>query len=109
MNLEFKECGICNAKPGSPALCESCLSNRKTISDLHRMISELKSWQDQPTKDGYWLMFDVWMTNPNLVTVVSYGQREQTITITATGREIKRQGMINNAKWYGPIPMPEGD
>lgn len=36
MNLEFKECESCSAKPGSPTLCESCLHNRTVISDLNK-------------------------------------------------------------------------
>lgn len=31
---EFWECESCRSKPGTPALCESCLHNRKVISDL---------------------------------------------------------------------------
>jgi hypothetical protein len=34
MEQEFKECGVCIKKPGSPTLCESCLHNRKVVQEL---------------------------------------------------------------------------
>ena len=33
-NLEFKECPVCLAKLGSPALCYSCYHNRRVIDEL---------------------------------------------------------------------------
>ena len=40
--MKFKECSICPAKPGSPTLCESCLSNRETIRQLEDTIDALE-------------------------------------------------------------------
>lgn len=40
--FEFRECASCDAKPGSPALCEACLHNRKLVTDLNRRIKELE-------------------------------------------------------------------
>ncbi len=31
---EFTECESCSSKPGTPALCPSCLSNRDVIYSL---------------------------------------------------------------------------
>jgi len=36
---EFIECDTCRAKSGSPALCEGCYQNRKTIYGLQRKIA----------------------------------------------------------------------
>jgi hypothetical protein len=33
-SIEFIECESCDSKPGSPVLCNSCLSNRNAISTL---------------------------------------------------------------------------
>jgi hypothetical protein len=41
MEAEFKECSVCEAKPGSPILCDSCLANRNTITILLERIEEL--------------------------------------------------------------------
>jgi hypothetical protein len=35
---EFMECPTCEAKPGIPTLCKSCLKNRKTIEKLKTLI-----------------------------------------------------------------------
>jgi hypothetical protein len=35
---QFEECKSCAKKPGSPTLCEPCLHNRKTISELNEVI-----------------------------------------------------------------------
>ena len=40
--LKFKECDTCRSKPGSPILCEGCLSNRLTISFLRQKIKDLE-------------------------------------------------------------------
>lgn len=40
MELEFKECEICEAKPGSPYLCKSCLHNRTVIERLKTKIDK---------------------------------------------------------------------
>jgi hypothetical protein len=42
---EFVECPQCAAKPGSPALCGSCITNRSTIWELNKVIktSSLKT------------------------------------------------------------------
>ena len=32
--MNFKECALCSAKPGTPILCESCLHNRSMIAEL---------------------------------------------------------------------------
>ena len=42
MSLEFEECPTCASKPGSPALCPSCLHNRHAISQLHTRTVELR-------------------------------------------------------------------
>jgi len=39
---DFKECKECSEKPGSPALCESCLYNRELVSLLKQEIEKLK-------------------------------------------------------------------
>ena len=36
--MEFVECDTCRAKPGSPRLCDGCLSNRKVIGDLREAL-----------------------------------------------------------------------
>lgn len=41
--MGFVECKICASKPGSPILCESCLSNRATIAQLNEKIKEMES------------------------------------------------------------------
>ncbi len=35
---EFVECATCAAKPGSPALCASCVSNRRLIYKLQNIV-----------------------------------------------------------------------
>lgn len=40
---EFVECQQCEAKPGTPMLCPSCLSNRGTIARLNERIEELET------------------------------------------------------------------
>ena len=40
MNIEFKECSVCRAKPGSPTLCPTCVANRSTIVALIGFINE---------------------------------------------------------------------
>jgi hypothetical protein len=40
--VNFKECASCAAKSGSPILCESCLANRKIVSDLTWAIDKAK-------------------------------------------------------------------
>lgn len=37
-DLVFVECAVCAAKPGSPQLCVSCLSNRTAINILNRIV-----------------------------------------------------------------------
>ena len=45
MELEFRECSVCASKPGSPTLCESCLSNRSTIEQLkQKSVKYLYLW-----------------------------------------------------------------
>ena len=41
VSLEFMECAVCAAKPGSPTLCASCLHNRTVISALNETIDKL--------------------------------------------------------------------
>lgn len=41
--MGFIECKICASKPGSPILCDSCLSNRATIAQLEGKIKELEN------------------------------------------------------------------
>lgn len=38
--MGFIECKICASKPGSPILCDSCLSNRAAIAQLEERIKE---------------------------------------------------------------------
>ena len=40
MQYQETECAPCAAKPGSPTLCESCLSNRREISALKNFIKD---------------------------------------------------------------------
>lgn len=42
MNFAFRECAECDAKPGSPVLCEACLHNREVISQLRNQNRTLK-------------------------------------------------------------------
>lgn len=42
MNSDFYECEKCAAKPGSPALCESCLHNRNLIHRLQQRKPNVK-------------------------------------------------------------------
>lgn len=37
---EFRECPVCQAKPGTPELCESCLHNRDTIARLTARLDD---------------------------------------------------------------------
>lgn len=36
----FKECSSCAAKPGSPALCQGCLHNRRVIGVIREKLEE---------------------------------------------------------------------
>lgn len=38
-HLDFVECSICAAKPGSPTLCRSCLHNRDAIYQLWKAMN----------------------------------------------------------------------
>ena len=38
--MDFVECEICSAKPGSPVLCNACYTNRKTISLLNENTAQ---------------------------------------------------------------------
>jgi len=40
MKFEFMECDTCAAKPGTPALCAGCLTNRVTIETLNRQLPD---------------------------------------------------------------------
>lgn len=42
----FKECDTCNAKPGSPRLCNGCLHNRQYISELEEGLKKFKRASD---------------------------------------------------------------
>lgn len=42
-NQYEKECAACAAKPGSPALCESCLHNRTLVANLKDQIDKLEA------------------------------------------------------------------
>lgn len=44
--VEFKECAACAAKPGSPQLCASCLSNRKVIEAFKFHLREKRCKKD---------------------------------------------------------------
>jgi len=43
---EFEECKTCSKKPGSPTLCDSCLHNRKEISELNQYVRHLDNKLD---------------------------------------------------------------
>jgi hypothetical protein len=45
--VEFKECAECAVKPGSPALCPSCLNNQKVI---YEFAAHLRREQKQEGK-----------------------------------------------------------
>jgi hypothetical protein len=49
---EFRECETCAAKPGSPYLCKSCLSNRATIEKLTTVLEEKDKEIEAARKDG---------------------------------------------------------
>lgn len=55
---EFRECGPCAAKPGSPQLCEACLQNRTLISHLQKSVrTTLKNRLKEAFKGlvfGFW-------------------------------------------------------
>lgn len=40
--MPFVECSICSAKPGTPTLYRSCLSNRETIALQEEEIQQLR-------------------------------------------------------------------
>jgi hypothetical protein len=40
--LEFKECAVCAAKPGSPVLCDSCLWNRWLVQQLKAVVASYR-------------------------------------------------------------------
>lgn len=41
--IDFMECSICDAKPGSPLLCNSCLNNRFMIDKMDLLIRSIKN------------------------------------------------------------------
>ena len=43
MSASFMECPACDAKLGTPTLCDSCLNNRRLISDQGRTVKRLES------------------------------------------------------------------
>ncbi len=47
--LEFVECSVCAAKPGSPTLCDSCLKNRHAIETLTSKLNPRK-WSNEMSK-----------------------------------------------------------
>lgn len=42
MDYQFHECKVCDDKPGSPDLCESCLHNRTVIEQQAKEIKKLR-------------------------------------------------------------------
>ncbi len=40
---EFVPCGSCASKPGTPAMCPSCISNRQAINALSNQMTILAS------------------------------------------------------------------
>lgn len=38
LNANSKECCVCEAKPGSPTLCETCLYNRDLVAALQKRL-----------------------------------------------------------------------
>jgi hypothetical protein len=38
IELDFKECDTCRAKPGAPTLCAGCLHNRRVIAQLKNAV-----------------------------------------------------------------------
>ncbi len=62
--LEFMECSACAAKPGSPTLCASCLSNRWLIDNLRALpvpaaaeaaVADVAAWYDKQLEAGWTL------------------------------------------------------
>jgi hypothetical protein len=59
--MSFMECDTCRAKSGSPALCSGCLANRKTITELEAVLTDINDriensdrwWMDDPTRGGF--------------------------------------------------------
>lgn len=41
--MRFVECASCESKPGTPALCASCLANRDTIAKLQARVDVIES------------------------------------------------------------------
>ncbi len=68
MELEFVECVVCKAKPGSPPLCESCLNNRAVISHLRARVKHLGRFAGTATDDLYYAAnctcTKPWLENP---------------------------------------------
>jgi len=53
MELDFKECPECAAKPGSPVLCAACLHNREVISQLQAAIEDLQGTSPKTLPCGH--------------------------------------------------------
>lgn len=48
MELTFKECKECTAKPSAPILCSTCLHNRDVIAQLKREVEMLRKTASSP-------------------------------------------------------------
>lgn len=53
---DFQECTVCAAKPGTPALCSSCLHNRNLINELQKSQTTIPNIELYVVQnaDGQW-------------------------------------------------------
>ena len=56
MNNNFKECLLCEAKPGTPLLCESCWHNRSVISRLEKRLEAVTEAKAKQTKANHTIL-----------------------------------------------------
>lgn len=53
-NLDFVECDSCRSKPGTPALCASCLHNREVIIVLKQTLRRIRKLAKRGKQQGRW-------------------------------------------------------
>ena len=52
----FVECSTCQAKPGMPTLCGSCVHNRQAIGQLEKMIVAHKEGRERENQIHYTIL-----------------------------------------------------
>lgn len=104
---DFKECGNCAPKSGSPTLCASCLHNRRVISELQEEVARLTR------------MLDLGEQNRRLFTEDFQAERQRTTTHRkqleaaahdAASLESRLRGMITQIEasyQSGDVPSKE--